>query len=145
MKRTLALLSVAALVATPAVAEAAKKPAKKVPTKRTVTLNYTGTFGATAPGGGGGTLCTANNCLDIELFPYETKATFKATDSTGQKVPLQTSLDDDYAGTVADACSTGEVALAKNSLLSFNTILAPATCQGLATSGTITVTITGLK
>ena len=145
MKRTLALLAATAVVVTPAVSQAATKPATKKPTTRTVTLAYSGTLGATA-NGTGGTLCSAGkNCFDVEVFPYETKATFTATDATGQKVPLQTSLDGDYAGTVADACSTGSVDLSKNSTLSFNTILAPATCQGIATTGTITVTITGLK
>jgi hypothetical protein len=144
VKRLLAATSVLALLAAPAVADAAVKKAPK-PTKRTVTWNYTGVFGAYVSAAGGGGVCGANPeaCYDLATQVHETKVTFTATDATGQKVPVQYTLDGDYDGNTLQ-CSTGDVAVRKGTVVNFYMVATDA-CPGVPTQGTITMTITGKK
>lgn len=137
MTRLLALAVGAALVASP-VAHAATTPAKK-PTTRTVTFAYQGAAGTHAVVFTG-TLCTDTTCTAIPLESYETKASISATDSSGQKVPLLTSVD----STDSLTCGSADVTLAKSTELDLATVVDP-TCAGVPTTGTVTVTITGLK
>lgn len=144
MKRVVAVLSVAALVASPAVAEAAKK--KPVPTKRTVTWSYSGIAGPSIAGAGF-RFCApsgASTCFDVPTEKWETKITVAVKDSTGQKVGLQYAIDDDYSNGATQLCAAGEVLVAKGSPVTFNTTADP-TCGAPATSGTVTFTITGKK
>ncbi len=142
MKRTLVLLTAAALAATPVVADAAKKP---VPTKRVVTWDYRGVFGAYASMAGGGGVCGANPsaCFELPTTAKETTVTFSATDSTGQKIPVQWAFDGDY-NTNELACSTGDIPVKKGTLLNFYLVATDA-CPGLPTQGKITFTIVGTK
>ncbi len=145
MKRSLALLAAAALVATPVVAEAAaKKPAPK-PTKRVVTWSYTGVFGAYASAAGGGGVCGANPmaCFALPTQKHETLVSFVATDTTGQKIPLQYALDGDYQGNQL-TCSSGSTPVKKGSTVNFYMVAGPD-CPGIPTSGKVVMTIIGKK
>ena len=145
MKRTLALLSVAALVATPAVAEAAKKKPAPKPTKRTVDWSYTGFHGATTPAAYTAleNPCTVNAaaCFTLTTESYETLVDFK--EASGAKVAIQYFLDDDY-DTVATVCTGGSIPVAKGQQVSFVTVL-DATCAGVPTQGKVSITVTGKK
>lgn len=144
MKRVVAVLSVAALVASPAVAEAAKK--KPVPTKRTVTWNYQGVFGAYTSAAGGGGVCGANPdaCFDVPTTKGEKTVKFAAVDKTGQKIAVQWALDGDYNNTTV-SCGAGEIPVSKGTVVSFY-LVAGADCPGgVATQGTMTITVTGTK
>lgn len=138
MKRTLVLLSVAALAAGPAAHAATKVPAKK-PTTRTVTWAYQGPAGANADSSTV-SVCNDSTCTSIPLQAYETKAVISVTDGSGQKVALLTEVD----GAAGITCGSGEVTLVKNTQLDLKAVLDP-TCPALPTQGTVTVTITGLK
>lgn len=142
MKRTLVLLTAAALAASPAVADAAKKPR---PTKRVVTFDYTGVFGVYSSAAGGGGVCEANPdaCFVLSTLPYEKKVSFTATDATGQEVPVQWDLDGDYDNNTV-SCSKGEIPVRKGTTVEFF-FVAGTDCAGLPTSGTLTMTVTGLK
>lgn len=147
MKRTLALLTIAAVAAIPASANAAakKKPAPK-PTKRTVTWSYSGIAGPSIAGAGL-RLCApagASNCFDLPTEKYETNVAVSIQDATGQKVGLQYAIDNDYSGGATQLCAVGDVPVAKGSPVTFNTTADP-TCGAPATSGTVTFTITGKK
>lgn len=143
MKRTLAVLSIALLAATPSVADAAKKPA---PTTRTVAWNYQGVFGAYSSAAGGGGVCTANPdaCFELPTTKGETLVKFAAVDKAGQKIAVQWSLDGDYNNTTV-SCGGGEIPVSKGTLVNFY-LIAGADCPGgVATQGTITMTVTGKK
>lgn len=145
MKRTLALIAATALLATPVAADAAaKKPAPK-PTKRVVTWNYTGVFGAYASVAGGGGVCGANPkaCFELPTQKHETKVSFAAVDATGQKIPLQFALDGDYANNQL-TCSSGSTPVKKGSTVNFYMVAGPD-CPGIPTSGKVTMTIIGVK
>ena len=146
MKRTLALLSVAALVATPAVAEAAKKPAKKVPTKRVVTWSYSGTAGPSIAGTGF-RLCSPSGlvtCFDLSTEKWEKNVKVQVKDASGQKVAVQYDVDGNYSSGATNICAAGDAPVGGGSVLTFNPTFDP-TCGAPATSGTVTFTITGLK
>jgi hypothetical protein len=144
MKRALAFLTVATLVASPAVAEAAKK--KPVPTKRTVTWAYQGVFGAYTSAVGGGGVCGANPdaCFDVPTTKGEKTVKFAAVDASGQKIAVQWTLDGDYNNSTV-ACGTGEIPVSKGSTVNFY-LVAGADCPGgIATQGTMSITVTGTK
>ena len=143
MKRVLAVMSIAALAASPTVAEAAKKP---VPTQRTVTWNYQGVFGAYTSAVGGGGICTANKaaCFDLPTIKGEKSVKFAAVDKTGRNIAVQWALDGDYQNTTV-SCGAGEIPVSKGTLVSFY-MVAGADCPGgVATQGTVTITVTGTK
>lgn len=143
MKRALAVLSIAALAASPAVAEAAKKP---VPTKRTVTWSYQGVFGAYSSMAGGGGVCGANAaaCFELPTTKGEKTVKFVAADKFGQKIAVQWALDGDYQNTTV-ACGAGEIPVSKGSVVNFY-LIAGADCPGgVATQGTVTMTVSGSK
>ncbi len=146
MKRTIILLTAAALAASPAAAQAAK-PAKKkpVPTTRTVVWDYQGVFGAYSSTVGGGGVCGANPkaCFELPTQKHERMVKFSATDGTGQKIAVQYSLDGDYDNTVVN-CSAGDIAVKKGTTVNFYMIASPD-CPGVATQGKVTIQVTGLK
>ena len=139
MKRLLAVGLGAALTVAPLAAQAATKPPAKKPTSRTVTWDYQGPAGPHAVVVTG-TLCTETTCTLIPLEKHETKAVITVTDDAGQEFALGASVD------TADSflCGGGELPLSKNAELVLETLTDPE-CPGLPTTGTVTVTITGLK
>ena len=140
MKRTATLLAITALAASPLAAHAGTKP-----TTRTETWSYNGVSGPSVAGGGF-KICfgATSDCFDLSTFKYETKVTFVAKDSSGQKVALQWALDGTYSAGPTNACGEGTVDVKKGSVVNFDTTVDP-TCPGIATQGTVTFTITGKK
>ena len=139
MKRTAALIAASGLLLAPVAADAATKPVKKKPTTRTVTWDYQGPAGPHVIGSSV-SLCTDSTCTSLGLEPYELKAVVTVTDDAGQDVALLTSVD----GVDSLTCGSGELALSKSTQLDLRTVLDPD-CPGLPTTGTVSVTITGLK
>ena len=141
MKRTITLIALAALAASPAAAHAGSKP-----TKRIVTWNYQGVFGAYSSAVGGGGVCGANKdaCFELPTTKKETNVSFLAVDGTKQKIAVQYAIDGDYQNTTVE-CGAGSITVAKGSSVSFYLIAGTDCPGGVATQGTITMTITGKK
>lgn len=143
MKRTLILLTAAAVAMVPAVdASAAKAKAKPKPkpTKRVVTWDYQGVGGVTNPGFSASFCAIEAACYELSTLTYEKKVAVNA----GGKVALQYWADDDYNGTVQTICGEVAIPVSKGTTLNFAIVLDPA-CQGVPTQGKVTMTITGLK
>lgn len=149
MKRSLALLTAAAVVATPFAAQAAPKAKKPVPTTRTVTWDYTAVHGATTPVvfTTFESPCTVNadGCFELFTEKHETAVSMKVADASGQAVPVQYHFNGEYtAGGVFTSCGDGTFKVKKGTQVTLATVVDPA-CAGLPTQGTVTFTITGLK
>ena len=139
MKRTVVLLTAAAVAATPFAAQAAVKK----PTKRVVTWEYAGAFGAYATGVGGGGNCAGAACFELPTTKYEKHISFSAKDATGAKIGIQYYFDGQYKS-VPTVCSTASFDVPPGTVVSFDTVVTPG-CAGVPTSGTVTITVTGLK
>jgi hypothetical protein len=150
VKRSLALLTAAAVVATPLVGHAAPKAKPKPkPTTRTVTWDYTAVHGATTPVvfTTGESPCTVNadGCFELFTEKHETAVSMKVVDASGQAVPVQYHFNGEYvAGAVFTSCGDGSFKVKKGTQVTLATVVDP-TCAGLPTQGTVTFTITGLK
>jgi hypothetical protein len=141
VKRAIVLLTAAAVVAVPVVADAAVR--KPRPTKRVVTWSYTAIHGVTTPAASTAfeSPCTINAdaCFDLQTLKHETKV---KVDAAG-KVAIQYFLDGDYDG-VQTLCGTGTIPVKKGTLVTLVTVLDP-TCAGVPTTGQVALTVTGLK
>jgi hypothetical protein len=141
VKRT-ALIAAAALVAvSPVAAHAAPKPSK-----RTVTLDYTGALGATVAGASFNSNCSfgIGDCMEFSTVKGEKTVTFSVADDTGQPVGIQVFTDGDFQ-TVQLFCGTGTITVSPKTPTSVSVRPAFGDCGGEPTTGTVTATITNKK
>ena len=142
MKRSLLVLTAAAVVLTPLAATAA--PAKA--TSRTLTYDYTGfqAAGATAAGSfSSENGCQAvDGCWDFDTKKGEKTIEIKASDAGAG---FQVFYDDDYAGNVQLFCGSGKITVSPKGAHLISVRTSAHDCGGVATTGTLTATITGTK
>jgi hypothetical protein len=139
MKRTLVLLTAAAVAVTPVLAEAATKPKPK-PTTRTVTWDYQGPGGAhvsTATM----SVCSPTTCFDLATEKYEKLVSLTSVDKSGQPVGFMVSVDKVTGPTF---CGKGDIAVGKSEVVSVVPALT-ADCPAVPTQGTVTFVVTGSK
>ncbi|HVE74932.1 MAG TPA: hypothetical protein VNA30_07610, partial [Mycobacteriales bacterium] len=141
MKRKLAILTAAALMATPLAANAAppKKPAAPKKTTRTLTFNYTGALAVDVATGLGATVfgatCALPRCWDFETVKGEKSVTITAKDATGTPISLHTRLDADNS-TMVYNCGTAPLKISPKSAHTISVYPAfSAQCQALPTQG----------
>lgn len=143
MKRFLIMFMVLGLVAgSIATAEAGKKKKKKAPYVRVVE----GTYANPAPGiGGVGTLSGAGGTLDVPTAANEYYMSVEVTDDSGQDTYFSIGADATFAG---GGCTKTESPFpitpgtAYSIIVTIGPGLDDPTCAGVATSGTIKVTLT---
>ena len=143
MKRFLIMFMVLGLVAgSIATAEAGKKKKKKAPYVRVVE----GTYANPAPGiGGVVTLNGAGGTLDVPTAANEYYMSVEITDDSGQATYFSIAEDSTFAG---GGCTKTETPFQINpgGAYSITVTIGPGlddpTCAGVATSGTIKVTLT---
>lgn len=144
MKRTLALLAAAAVVATPLVSEAAPKTPKK--STRTVSFDYSGFSAGAISLGASFSLNNCNvpdQCMDFDTVKGEKNVKIAATDATGRPVGMQVWLDGDYQGSVAYYCGAASIKVGPKAAHVVSVRMTPIdNCQGLPTEGTVKATIT---
>ncbi len=137
----LALLTVALLVVTPAVAQAGSRP-----TSRTVTWDYQGATDApddlTASVVIGHACVSDVTCFDLTTEKYERLVRVHATDKSGTPIGVALSVVKGEDGTVV--CGTGVIAVGRGETVSVHTVVTPA-CPAVPTTGTITFTVTGKR
>ena len=146
MKRTLVLLTAAAVVVTPLAASAAPKPK---PTKRVITSDYSGfqAGGASSVG----SFSSENGCLalpacwDFDTKKGEKTIEVKAEDSTGAPIGIQVFFDDAYADNVVLFCGAGKITVSPKAVHTISVRTSAQDCDGVPTSGTLTATILGTK
>jgi hypothetical protein len=143
VKRLLALLTLAAVAAVPTVSDAAVKKAKPKPTKRVVTWSYTGFHAVTTPAVNTAfeSPCTVNAeaCYDLQTLSYEKSV---AVDAGG--IAVQYFFDDTY-DSVQTLCGRGTIPVAKGTLVTLIAAIDPSCPGAPPTSGTVKLTVTGLK
>ena len=145
MKRTVLLITAAAVALTPLAATAA--PAKAKP--RTITYDYSGfqAGGATAAGSfSSENGCTAlPACWDFDTKKGEKTIEIKAADASGSAVGFQVFYDDDYAGNVVLFCGEGKITVSPKAGHTVSVRTSAHDCGGLPTEGTLTAVITNAK
>ncbi|HVE73466.1 MAG TPA: hypothetical protein VNA30_00010 [Mycobacteriales bacterium] len=144
MKRKLAILTAAALVATPLAANAAppKKPAAPKKTTRTVTFDYTGaTLVSAGVTSGGLDACGLPMCFELDTVKGEKSVAVSAKDTTGTPTGIQVWIDDDY-DTVTTHCGSAAITVSPKSahVVSIRPAIAPA-CAAVATKGVLTAVV----
>ena len=142
MKRIIAVAVLAAIVATPALGNAAPKKVKRV--ERKVTVSYTGFCQAGIDGANGGAGGCPNELEDVAKTG-EAYVKFFATDATGQKIGLVSYDPADFGGTAASHC--GGIAKATKIKakkgIGIKTVADP-TCASIPTTGTLTMVFSNL-
>jgi hypothetical protein len=143
MKRSLLVLTAAAVALSPLAASAAP-----VATKRTVAFDYTGFSTAGAAGAGlnaSGVLpvCdAADSCFDFKTVAGEKAVEIKASDP---RVGIQVWYDGTYADTVAMFCGTAKLTVSPKGSHEIFVRTSASECGAVPTEGTLTATITGTK
>ena len=146
MKRTVLLLTAAAVAVTPLAASAA--PPK--PTKRTITFDHDGFSNVGAPGGTAMfnsssvlPMCDVfDACWDFTTVKGEKTVEISTGDPT---LGFQVWFDGTYADSVQTFCGKGKITVSPRS--AHEVFVRPALddCGGLNTGGTLTAVITGTK
>ena len=144
MKRTLVLLTAAAVVVTPLAASAAAPK----PTKRVITYDYNapsavGTPAFSLNASGVLPMCAAvDACWDFSTVKGEKTIEIAASDPS---VGFQVWYDGTYADSVVSFCGKGKVTVSPKA--AHDVFVRPALddCGGMNTSGTLTATILGTK
>ena len=142
MKRSILLLTAAAVTLTPLAATAA--PAKAA--KRTVTYDYAGfqAFGHSSVGSGS----TENGCMAVDgCWDFDTKKgertiEFKASDPG---VGFQVFYDDAYADNVVLFCGSGKISVSPKASHVISVRTSAQDCGSVPTSGKLTATISTTK
>lgn len=144
MKRSVLLLTAAAVAVTPLAASAAPKP-----TKRVLTSDYSG-FQA-----GGlsmiGSFSSENGCQalpacwDFGTTKGEKTVELKAQDSTGAPIGIQVFYDDAYADNVVLFCGAGKITVSPKAAHTISVRTSAQDCDGIPTEGTLTATILGTR
>jgi hypothetical protein len=142
LKRILAIAALAAIVATPALGNAAVKKPKRV--ERKVTVAYTGFCQAGIDGANGGISGCPNELEDMAKTG-EAYVKFFATDTTGQKIGLVSYDPADYATTAASHCGgiTKAQKIKAKKGIGLKTVADP-TCASVPTTGTLTIVFSNL-
>ena len=144
MKRTVLLLTAAAVAVTPLAASAA--PAKA--TKRTITYDYSAPGAVGTPAfslnvSGVAPVCAgADACWDFTTVKGEKTIEIKAADPAAG---FQVWVDGTYADSVVSFCGKGKVTVSPKS--AHEVFVRPALddCGAVNTAGTLTATIVGTK
>ena len=141
MKRSLLVLTAAAVALSPLAANAAPKP-----TKRTISYEYAGAqaFGASAAGSGSSENgCMAvDGCWDFSTVKGEKVIEIKASDPA---VGLQVFYDDAYADNVVLFCGGGKITVSPKTAHVISVRTSVQDCGSVPTTGKIEATITGTK
>ena len=142
MKRSLLVLTAAAVVLTPLAATAA--PAKA--TKRTITYEYSGFNSGGHSAAGSFNLAAAcagvDACWDFDTVKGEKTIEIKAS---SPDVGLQVWSDAAYADTVQLFCGSGKFVVNAKTAHAISVRTSMHDCGGVPTSGTLTATILGTK
>ena len=144
MKRSLLLLTAAAVAITPVAASAAAPK----PTKRVITFDYDGPSAMGTPAfslnvSGVAPVCSAYEaCWDFKTVKGEKTIEIVNSDPS---VGFQVWYDGTYADSVTSYCGKGKVTVSPKS--AHEVFVRPAldTCGGMPTGGTLTATIVGTK
>ena len=141
MKRSLALLAAAAVVATPLAAQAAPAKAPKKST-RVITFDYTVVRGVAGTVVLNGCEQVPGGCMEFFTEKGEKSIAFSVEDATGQPVAIDVFPDGDYVSNTG-LCGKGtyKVSPKRSVGISVRPVASPD-CQGVPTTGTITATIT---
>jgi len=140
MKRSLLVLTAAAVALTPLAATAAPKP-----TKRTVTFNYTGFSSADTPAvsfHASGVCNAADSCMEFETNKGEKTIEIKAS---AANIGIQIWSDAAYADTVQTFCGSGKLSVSPKAGHAISVRPSFGSCGGVPTTGTLTATILGTK
>ena len=140
MKRTVLLVTAAAVALTPLAANAAPTP-----TKRVVTFEYSGFSSVDTPAASfhtGGPCAVANSCWDFDTKKGEKTIEIKGSDPS---VGIQVWSDDAYADNVVTFCGSGKVTVSPKSAHVISVRPSLGACGGVPNSGTLTATIVGTK
>lgn len=141
MKRTVLLLTAAAVAVTPLAASAA--PPK--PTKRTLTFDYTGfaTYGIDGLSLSWDAPCTVvDACWDFSTVKGEKTIELAADDPS---VGFQVWTGGDYAGSVVSFCGKGKITVSPKKAQEISVRPFLSDCGSIPTEGTLTAVITGTK
>lgn len=141
MKRSVLLLTAAAVALSPLAATAA--PAKAKP--RTLTYEYSGFSGASASGAGfnyDGACAAADACWDFSTQKGEKTIEFTVSDASAG---IQVFYDDAYADNVVTLCGSGKVTVSQKTTHLISVRPALSECGSVPTSGTITAVLTPAK
>lgn len=141
MKRSLLVLTAAAVALSPLAATAA--PVKA--TKRVVTFDYSGFSSVDSPAVSFHSpgLCTAaDSCMEFPTTKGEKTIEIKGSSpNTG----IQIWADDTYADTVQTFCGSGKITVSPKTSHVISVRPSLGACGGIPTSGTLTATILGTK
>ena len=144
MKRSLLVLTAAAVALSPLAASAA--PAKA--TKRTISFDYSGFSTLDSPAvlvntSGLTPICSvANSCFDFETVKGEKTVEVVASSAN---IGIQIWFDGTYAGNVEAFCGKGKIAVSPRTAHTISVRTSMGTCGGVPTSGKLTATILGTK
>lgn len=141
MKRTVLLLTAAAVAITPVAASAATPK----PTKRTITFDYTGfaTYGIDGLSLSWDAPCAAvDACWDFSTVKGERTIELKADDPS---VGFQVWTGDDYAGSVASFCGKGKITVSPKKAQQVSVRPFLSDCGSVPIEGTLTAVITGTR
>ena len=143
MKRSLLVLTAAAVALSPLAASAA--PAKAKVTKRTISYDYTG---FTAIGNGSASLNYDGPCAAVDAcWDFSTTKGEKTIEIKGSaaNVGFQVFSDEDYAGTVMSFCGSGKFVVNAKTAHAISVRPFLSDCGGVPTTGKLTATILGTK
>ena len=141
MKRSLLLLTAAAVAVTPLAASAA--PVKT--TKRTVTFDYTGFSSVDTPAA---SLQAAGVCVAVDsCMEFPTNKGEKTIEVTGSdpSVGIQVWYDDAYADNVVTFCGKGKITVSPKAAHVIAVRPSLGGCGGTPSTGTLTAVITVTK
>jgi len=141
MKRSLLVLTAAAVALSPLAASAA--PAKA--TKRVVTFEYNGFSSVDSPVvsfHSPGLCSVEDSCMEFATTKGEKTIEIKGSSPS---VGIQIWADDTYADTVQTFCGSGKITVSPKTAHVISARPSLGACGGLPTSGTLTATILGTK
>lgn len=144
MKRSLLVLTAAAVALSPLAANAA--PPKK--TTRTIPFEYTGFSTIDTPvvlfnAGGLLPICdVADSCFEFATKKGEKTIEIVGSDPT---VGIQIWYDENYADSVTVFCGKGKISVSPRTTHKISVRPSLGTCGGVPTTGTLKATITGTK
>lgn len=145
MKRSLLVLTAAAVALSPMAATAATKTKT---TKRVVTFEYTGFSTIDTPvvlANASGLLpvcAVADSCMEFTTTKGEKTIELKASDPS---VGIQIWSDGAYADNVQVFCGAGKISVSPRTAHEISVRTSLGTCGGVPTTGTLTATIIGTR
>ena len=142
MKRSVLIVTAAAVVLTPLAATAA--PAKA--SKRTITFEYTGFSSAGHSAAGSfhfaGGCAVADSCMEFETKKGEKTIEVKSSQPTAG---IQIWFDDAYADNVQLFCGAGKISVSPKTSHVINVSPSAHDCGSVPTEGTLTATLSNSK